>query len=74
MSADYISYSNDNAMPGDSLHVHMNIASKGANSFDAIVIGRHQWWMGGEGTFVKRPETLVLEQGRNIEHIKTIPP
>jgi choline dehydrogenase-like flavoprotein len=63
-------------MPDDSLHVNVNINSGGIqkNSFDAIVIGSgiSGGWAAKE-LCEKGLKTLVLERGRNIEHIKDYP-
>src|SRR6185312_4128329 len=59
-------------MPDDSLHV--NGRGKEANSYEAIVIGSgiSGGWAAKE-LCEKGLKTLVLERGRNIEHIKDYP-
>ena len=59
-------------MPGDTLLV--NTKGKSANSFDAIVIGS-----GISGGWAAKElcehgiKTLVIERGRNVQHIKDYP-
>lgn len=58
----------------DSLHININTRGADANSYDAIVIGS-----GISGGWAAKElcengmKTLVLERGRNIEHIKDYP-
>ena len=58
-------------MPGDSLQVNINSNGVRQNTYDAIVIGS-----GISGGWAAKElcehgiKTLVLERGRNIEHIK----
>ncbi len=61
-------------MPDDSLHVNIGGKGKEANSYDAIVIGSgiSGGWAAKE-LCEKGLKTLVLERGRNIEHIKDYP-
>src|SRR5437762_7524817 len=61
-------------MPDDSLHVNINTSGKDANSYQAIVIGSgiSGGWAAKE-LCEKGLKTLVLERGRNIEHIKDYP-
>jgi choline dehydrogenase-like flavoprotein len=61
-------------MPDDSLHVNINTSGKNANSYQAIVIGSgiSGGWAAKE-LCEKGLKTLVLERGRNIEHIKDYP-
>src|SRR5437762_12724098 len=61
-------------MPDDSLHVNINTSGKDANSYDAIVIGSgiSGGWAAKE-LCEKGLKTLVLERGRNVEHIKDYP-
>src|SRR6188768_2377899 len=56
-------------MPGDSLHVNSKAVIK--NSYDAIVIGSgiSGGWAAKELT-QKGLKVLMLERGRNVEHIK----
>ena len=59
-------------MPGDSLHINNKAVSE--NTYDAIIIGS-----GISGGWAAKElcdhglKTLVLERGRNIEHIKDYP-
>lgn len=61
-------------MPNDSLPVNLNTKGVKQNSFDAIVIGS-----GISGGWAAKElcdhglQTLVLERGRNVEHIKDYP-
>lgn len=61
-------------MPNDSLRVHLNTKAVQQNSYDAIVIGS-----GISGGWAAKElcdhglTTLVLERGRNVEHIKDYP-
>ncbi len=61
-------------MPNDSLQVNLNTKGTLQNSFDAIVIGS-----GISGGWAAKElcehglKTLVLERGRNVEHIKDYP-
>jgi choline dehydrogenase-like flavoprotein len=61
-------------MPNDSLQVHLNTKAVQQNSYDAIVIGS-----GISGGWAAKElcdhglKTLVLERGRNVEHIKDYP-
>ena len=61
-------------MPDDSLHKNINTSGVQQNSFDAIVIGS-----GISGGWAAKElcehglKTLVLERGRNVEHIKDYP-
>ncbi|MFL5789602.1 MAG: GMC family oxidoreductase N-terminal domain-containing protein, partial [Flavisolibacter sp.] len=61
-------------MPNDSTHVHVATHGVDQNSYDAIVIGS-----GISGGWAAKElcenglKTLVLERGRNIEHIKDYP-
>jgi choline dehydrogenase-like flavoprotein len=59
-------------MPGDTLYI--NTKGVAANSYDAIVIGSgiSGGWAAKE-LCEKGMKTLVLERGRNIEHIKDYP-
>jgi choline dehydrogenase-like flavoprotein len=59
-------------MPGDSLNINSNAVKQ--NTFDAIVIGSgiSGGWAAKE-LCEKGAKTLVLERGRNIEHIKDYP-
>jgi choline dehydrogenase-like flavoprotein len=59
---------------GDSLHVNVNTRGADANSFDAIVIGSgiSGGWAAKE-LCEKGMKTLVVERGRNVEHIKDYP-
>jgi choline dehydrogenase-like flavoprotein len=61
-------------MPNDSLDVNINTKGKQQNTFDAIVIGSgiSGGWAAKE-LCEKGLKTLVLERGRNIEHIKDYP-
>jgi len=58
----------------DSLQVNLNTKGKDANTYDAIVIGS-----GISGGWAAKElceqglQTLVLERGRNVEHIKDYP-
>lgn len=58
----------------DSTQVNINTKGKEANSYDAIVIGSgiSGGWAAKE-LCEKGLKTLVLERGRNIEHIKDYP-
>jgi choline dehydrogenase-like flavoprotein len=58
----------------DTLQVNINAKGKEANSYDAIVIGSgiSGGWAAKE-LCEKGLKTLVLERGRNIEHIKDYP-
>ena len=58
-------------MPGDSLNVNNKAVEK--NTYDAIVIGSgiSGGWAAKELT-EKGLKVLMLERGRNHEHIKTI--
>lgn len=60
-------------MPGIT-QVNTNTNGKEANSFDAIVIGSgiSGGWAAKE-LCEKGLKTLVLERGRNVEHIKDYP-
>lgn len=59
---------------GDSLHVNINSGGVAKNTFDAIVIGS-----GISGGWAAKElcehglKTLVLERGRNVEHLKDYP-
>ena len=59
-------------MPGDTLHINSGGVQK--NTFDAIVIGS-----GISGGWAAKElcehglKTLVLERGRDVEHIKDYP-
>lgn len=61
-------------MPDDSLQVRLNIKAVRQNTYDAIVIGS-----GISGGWAAKElcdhglKTLVLERGRNVEHIKDYP-
>jgi choline dehydrogenase-like flavoprotein len=61
-------------MPNDSLNVNLNIKATPQNSYDAIVIGS-----GISGGWAAKElcelglKTLVLERGRNVEHLKDYP-
>lgn len=61
-------------MPNDSLQVNLNTNAVQQNSYDAIVIGS-----GISGGWAAKElcdhglKTLVLERGRNVEHIKDYP-
>lgn len=59
---------------GDTLDVHINNRATRENSFDAIVIGSgiSGGWAAKE-LCEKGLKTLVLERGRNVEHIKDYP-
>ncbi len=61
-------------MPGDSLKVNINAGGVANNTYDAIVIGSgiSGGWAAKE-LCEKGLKTLVLERGRNIEHIKDYP-
>ncbi|MGZ8510680.1 MAG: NAD(P)-binding protein, partial [Chitinophagaceae bacterium] len=58
-------------MPGDTSYVNINSKAEDQHSFDAIVIGS-----GISGGWAAKElcdqglKTLVLERGRNVEHIK----
>lgn len=56
---------------GDSLNVHLNTKATAQNTYDAIVVGSgiSGGWAAKE-LCEKGLKTLVLERGRNIEHIK----
>lgn len=58
-------------MPGDSLNVNLNNQSVSQNTYDAIVVGSgiSGGWAAKE-LCEKGLKTLVLERGRNVEHIK----
>ena len=58
----------------DSLDVHINSKGKEANTYGAIVIGSgiSGGWAAKE-LCEKGIKTLVLERGRNVEHIKDYP-
>jgi len=61
-------------MPGDTSHVNINSGGLAKNTFDAIVIGS-----GISGGWAAKEccdrglKTLVLERGRDIQHIKDYP-
>lgn len=61
-------------MPGDTSHVNVNSGGLAKNTFDAIVIGS-----GISGGWAAKEccdrglKTLVLERGRDIQHIKDYP-
>jgi choline dehydrogenase-like flavoprotein len=61
-------------MPNDSLNVNLNIKAGPQNTYDAIVIGS-----GISGGWAAKElceqglKTLVLERGRNVEHLKDYP-
>lgn len=61
-------------MPNDSLQINLNTKGVQQNTFDAIVIGS-----GISGGWAAKElcehglKTLVLERGRNVEHIKDYP-
>ena len=61
-------------MPGDSFHININSGGVNQNTYDAIVIGS-----GISGGWAAKElcehglKTLVLERGRNVEHIKDYP-
>lgn len=61
-------------MPGDTNHININSKGMKQNTFDAIVIGS-----GISGGWAAKElcehglKTLVLERGRNVEHIKDYP-
>ena len=59
-------------MPGDSLHINNRAIAQ--NTFDAIVVGSgiSGGWAAKE-LCGKGLKTLVLERGRNVEHIKDYP-
>src|SRR5215217_9051924 len=61
-------------MPGDSSNVNVNSGGIKQNTFDAIVIGSgiSEGWAAKE-LCEKGIKTLVLERGRNVEHIKDYP-
>jgi choline dehydrogenase-like flavoprotein len=56
---------------GDSLNVHLNTKATAQNTYDAIVVGSgiSGGWAAKE-LCEKGLKTLVLERGRNVEHIK----
>jgi len=58
-------------MPGDSLNVNVNNKATVQNTYDAIVVGSgiSGGWAAKE-LCEKGLKTLVLERGRNVEHIK----
>ena len=58
----------------DTLQVNVNTKGKEANNYDAIVVGSgiSGGWAAKE-LCEKGLKTLVLERGRNIEHIKDYP-
>jgi choline dehydrogenase-like flavoprotein len=58
----------------DTLDIHINSKGKAENTFDAIVIGSgiSGGWAAKE-LCEKGLKTLVLERGRNVEHIKDYP-
>jgi choline dehydrogenase-like flavoprotein len=58
-------------MPGDSLNVNVNNKAVAENTYDAIVVGSgiSGGWAAKELT-EKGLKVLMLERGRNIEHIK----
>ena len=58
----------------DTTDVHINSKGKEGNTYDAIVIGSgiSGGWAAKE-LCEKGLKTLVLERGRNIEHIKDYP-
>ncbi|MEP6749849.1 MAG: GMC family oxidoreductase [Bacteroidota bacterium] len=58
----------------DTLHVNINTKGIAANTYDAIVIGSgiSGGWAAKE-LCEKGLKTLVLERGRNVEHIKDYP-
>jgi choline dehydrogenase-like flavoprotein len=58
-------------MPGDSLNVNINNKATAANTYDAIVVGSgiSGGWAAKE-LCEKGLKTLVLERGRQVEHIK----
>ncbi|MEP6626570.1 MAG: NAD(P)-binding protein, partial [Ginsengibacter sp.] len=61
-------------MPGDTSLININSKGADQNTFDAIVIGS-----GISGGWAAKElceqglKTLVLERGRNVEHIKDYP-
>src|SRR5438067_7704738 len=61
-------------MPNDSLHVNLNTKATPDNTYDAIVIGS-----GISGGWAAKElcehglKTLVLERGRDVQHIKDYP-
>ena len=61
-------------MPSDSLQVNVNTRAAAQNTYDAIVIGSgiSGGWAAKE-LCEKGLKTLVLERGRNVEHIKDYP-
>lgn len=61
-------------MPGDSSNVHINTKGVTQNTYDAIVIGSgiSGGWAAKEFC-EKGLRTLVLERGRQVEHIKDYP-
>lgn len=61
-------------MPGDSTNIHVNSGGVAKNTYDAIVIGSgiSGGWAAKE-LCEKGLKTLVLERGRNVEHIKDYP-
>jgi choline dehydrogenase-like flavoprotein len=58
-------------MPGDSTNVNINNKATAQNTYDAIVVGSgiSGGWAAKE-LCEKGLKTLVLERGRNVEHIK----
>lgn len=58
----------------DSLHIQVNAGGKAGHTYDAIVIGSgiSGGWAAKE-LCEKGLKTLVLERGRNIEHVKDYP-
>jgi choline dehydrogenase-like flavoprotein len=58
-------------MPGDSLNKYLNLKSKTQNHYDAIVVGSgiSGGWAAKELS-EKGLKVLMLERGRNVEHIK----
>ena len=58
-------------MPNDSSNVNLNVKAVSQNTYDAIVVGS-----GISGGWAAKElceaglKTLVLERGRNVEHIK----
>ena len=61
-------------MPNDSTNVHLNLKANAQNTYDAIVIGSgiSGGWAAKE-LCEKGLKTLVLERGRNVEHLKDYP-
>src|SRR5882672_3736366 len=59
-------------MPGDTLHINTNAVPQ--NTYDAIVVGSgiSGGWAAKELS-EKGLKTLLLERGRNVEHIKDYP-